>query len=218
MIFEFSNPGSIVPGTVCAIALLLALYSFQMLPVNYAGDLDLTYDSCSVVGCRTEQFQSVVEVGPEPENKRLRLDLQAWLAGYSEKPFLDAGSGSIVRLFFAVAADALPGQQATISFSGYDSYQPRFYGTIYGFEHQYQPEVVDLALEIEFLCGDADGNLVVNVSDAVYLISYVFAAGPPPIPFDAGDANCDGVVNISDAVYLIAYIFSGGPAPCAECS
>lgn len=37
LILEFSNPGAIVPGTVGAIALLLALYSLQMLPVNYAG-------------------------------------------------------------------------------------------------------------------------------------------------------------------------------------
>jgi membrane-bound serine protease (ClpP class) len=37
LILEFSNPGAIVPGTVGAIALLLALYSFQLLPISYAG-------------------------------------------------------------------------------------------------------------------------------------------------------------------------------------
>jgi len=37
LIFEFANPGSIVPGVVGAICLLVALFAFQVLPVNYAG-------------------------------------------------------------------------------------------------------------------------------------------------------------------------------------
>ncbi len=70
---------------------------------------------------------------------------------------------------------------------------------------------------IQYLCGDANWSGSVNISDAVYLIAYIFSGGPAPSPLLAGDANCSGTVNISDAVYLIAYIFSGGPAPCAGC-
>ncbi len=35
LLFEFSNPGAIVPGVLGAISLLLALYAFQILPVDY---------------------------------------------------------------------------------------------------------------------------------------------------------------------------------------
>ncbi|MFG6177034.1 nodulation protein NfeD [Halomonas sp. THAF12] len=37
LIFELANPGSLVPGTIGIICLLLALFAFQVLPVNYAG-------------------------------------------------------------------------------------------------------------------------------------------------------------------------------------
>ena len=37
LIFEGYNPGAILPGVVGAICILLALYAFQVLPVNYAG-------------------------------------------------------------------------------------------------------------------------------------------------------------------------------------
>ena len=37
LLFEFSNPGFVLPGVAGSICLLLALFGLQMLPVNYAG-------------------------------------------------------------------------------------------------------------------------------------------------------------------------------------
>ena len=37
LLLEFYNPGTFIPGIAGAICLLMALYAFQMLPVNYVG-------------------------------------------------------------------------------------------------------------------------------------------------------------------------------------
>ena len=67
---------------------------------------------------------------------------------------------------------------------------------------------------LEFLRGDANGDGVIDISDVVYLLNYLFIHGPAPVPIlDAGDANCDSVVDASDLVYLLNYLFAHGPAP-----
>jgi membrane-bound serine protease (ClpP class) len=37
LIYEFANPGMVFPGVVGAVSLLLALFAFQVLPINFAG-------------------------------------------------------------------------------------------------------------------------------------------------------------------------------------
>lgn len=74
----------------------------------------------------------------------------------------------------------------------------------------------EASIMVRFLrYGDANGDDRWTVSDAVYLINYLFKAGSSPIPILlAGDANCDTHVTVSDVVFLINYLFKGGPQPC----
>ncbi len=66
-------------------------------------------------------------------------------------------------------------------------------------------------------CGDVDGTGIVTVSDAVYLINFIFGGGNPPLASEAADVDCSGFITISDVVYLIDYIFAGGATPCENC-
>jgi len=72
--------------------------------------------------------------------------------------------------------------------------------------------------EIQFLDlpsfkrGNVNGDLVLNLADAVFVINWLFASGPAPQCLDAGDANDDSGTDISDAIYMINYLFASGPA------
>jgi hypothetical protein len=63
------------------------------------------------------------------------------------------------------------------------------------------------------IIGDANGDGSVSVSDAVYLISYLFKGGPAPDPLWKGDVNGYCGVSTADIIYLNYYLFSGGPPP-----
>ena len=63
LILEFYNPGAIVPGTIGAICLLLAMYSFQLLPINYAGMALILLGIALMVGEAFEPSFSVLGIG-----------------------------------------------------------------------------------------------------------------------------------------------------------
>lgn len=94
---------------------------------------------------------------------------------------------------------------------GWDHYYE--YKNLYDFNLYGDPSLVREGI-IPFMCGDANGDQTLNVSDAVHIINYVFVSGDPPDPIEAGDCNCDATCNVSDAVYIINYVFIGGNKPC----
>ncbi len=61
--------------------------------------------------------------------------------------------------------------------------------------------------------GDANGDQVINISDVMYMINYLFRHGTPPVTFEAGDANCDDDHGILDVVCLVNYLYKNGPSP-----
>lgn len=73
------------------------------------------------------------------------------------------------------------------------------------------------------VCGDADNNGVLTVSDAVYLLNYLFAGGDPPDPLSNGETDGFELINVHDVIILIQYIFCFStdlicPATEPECS
>lgn len=81
------------------------------------------------------------------------------------------------------------------------------------------PLLIDGHLELnpqtikDFKRGDANGDGVVNVADAIWSLQEIFNNGPAGTCFDSKNSNGDTVYDIGDPIFLITYIFSNGTAP-----
>jgi len=65
--------------------------------------------------------------------------------------------------------------------------------------------------------GDYNFDNVVNATDVVYLINYMFRDGTLPAG-TSGDVSGNCQVDLGDAVYLVNYVYRLGPPPVAPCS
>jgi len=71
-----------------------------------------------------------------------------------------------------------------------------------------------------FRRGDANDDASLDISDAVFVLSFLFLGTETPTCMDAADANDDGAVDVSDPVGVLAFMFSGGfppPSPRVRC-
>ena len=73
--------------------------------------------------------------------------------------------------------------------------------------------VFGIPRSVEFIRGDADSDGTLNLTDAVFALSFLFLGGTVPICEDAADVDDFGSVELTDAVYLLNHLFLGGAAP-----
>lgn len=64
-----------------------------------------------------------------------------------------------------------------------------------------------------FKRGNANNAGVVDLSDAVWGLSYLFLGAARPPCLDAADSNDDGRFDLSDPVHILNYLFQGAAAP-----
>jgi PKD repeat protein len=94
---------------------------------------------------------------------------------------------------FAVAAgdSELARQSARITFCGID------FGPTGGMFHR----------------GDADASGSINITDAIFVLNFLFLGGPAPACAEAANANDGSALNITSGIYLLNWLFLGGPEP-----
>ena len=64
-----------------------------------------------------------------------------------------------------------------------------------------------------FSRGDVDSSGLVNLTDAVQVLNYLFQGGVQPGCMETADTNNDAQVNLTDAVFLLNYLFLSGEPP-----
>ncbi len=155
-------------------------------------------------GAGSNCYQYVIELNGNPIDSIVRLVYLPGPGWYSNDidipstPFFGTGT-----MIYEICTSSLPALGDTAA------------GYVFVYANgRTQPTALKNKVVVTSRTGDADGNCLTNVSDAVYLIAYIFGGGSEPLPYLAGDVDCNTIVNIADVVYLIAYIFGGGPPPC----
>lgn len=64
-----------------------------------------------------------------------------------------------------------------------------------------------------FLRGDANADGVVNLSDGIFTLAYLFRGGEEPPCLDATDSDDNGKLDLTDVIFTLGFLFQGGAPP-----
>jgi hypothetical protein len=66
-----------------------------------------------------------------------------------------------------------------------------------------------------FIRGDANADGDFDVSDAIFMLEWLFLGGETPSCFDSADLNASRTIDLSDSISALQFLFAGGPPPAA---
>ncbi len=70
-----------------------------------------------------------------------------------------------------------------------------------------------MAQSVSFRRGDANGDGLVDITDGIFTLSFLFTGGVGPSCMAANDTDDNGDVEITDVIRLLSHLFLGGKAP-----
>ncbi len=134
---------------------------------------------------------------------------------------LPAGDGVVLARFeYQVSAGASPASDTPLTFS-HDLGAPPLASVITVAGETRIPVFEPGSITVDgdviptgaFRRGDFNTDGLIDLSDAVGLLTFLFAGGTAPTCDDSADTNDDGAIGIDDAVSVLSFSFSGGVAP-----
>jgi len=172
--------------------------------------MNLVFDSFSTAGLRTDFFESKNFAGYSSSGKRVAIYLNA--TGSGTGPYLAAGDGAVVSVWFSVPANA-PGGVNPIALFDFGTYHPelRSYAGIYP-AYRADGSVTYIAT---CCTGPSRGNIdmssdnLVTMADLTVLIDHLFIS-LSALPCDDAanvDVSADELITMGDLTVLIDHLF-----------
>ena len=213
---------SVVPGTE-SIPVQLTLSSDTVI---HALEVALTFDPAAVTLSSFEVANGILGIaGVEYIQQGLSNDPAEpylWLAAVADfatpvvGQFIPAGMNLPVATTQATIPNSANAPQTTqISFAPEVSSPPKRNLVVLAGGDTRAPTTSGGVIDIEviFIRGDSNHDCMLDVSDVIYTVAWLFQGGPAHVCEDSADTNNDGIINLADPIYFLNYLFQAGPAP-----
>ncbi|MBI4603231.1 MAG: choice-of-anchor D domain-containing protein [Planctomycetes bacterium] len=142
------------------------------------------------------------------------LDSQFHVLGLPPLP-LELARGGSFSFKVVFSPDRAGPQASRLSISSNDPHQPELPVGLAGsgVEPSPPPPPPPPTGAPLFRRGDANDSGRIDLSDAVFVLGWLFLGGAEPACRDAADADDSGKIEITDAVFLLGWLFLGGRPP-----